>query len=65
MTTEELADLERKDPEQYARMLTRSYDILSNAGAHYVIDGQRKNIDLRSSFELSLPLLTLINFPLF
>jgi len=38
MTTEELADLERKDPEQYARMLTRSYDILSNAGAHYVID---------------------------
>ena len=42
MTTEELADLERKDPEQYARMLTRSYDILSNAGAHYVIDGQRE-----------------------
>lgn len=38
MTIEELENLEHKEPEQYARMLARSYDILSSAGAHYVID---------------------------
>jgi len=38
MTVKELDDLERNDPALYARMLKRSYDILSAAGAHYVID---------------------------
>ena len=34
----ELADLESKDPATYERMLAASYEALSNAGAHYVID---------------------------
>ncbi len=38
MNEAELNELQTKDPEQYARMMKRSYDILSNAGAHYVVD---------------------------
>jgi len=38
MTEKELNDLQRNDPERYGRMIGRSYDILSSAGAHYVID---------------------------
>lgn len=38
MNEKELAELEQKDPDQFKRLLTRSYDILGNAGAHYVID---------------------------
>ena len=35
MSEEEIAALSEED---YERRLTRSYDILANAGAHYVID---------------------------
>lgn len=35
MNEEEIAALSEED---YERRLTRSYDILANAGAHYVID---------------------------
>lgn len=38
MNEAELNDLESKDPELYSRMLKKSYEILSAAGAHYVID---------------------------
>jgi phosphonoacetaldehyde hydrolase len=38
MNEKELADLERNDPDQYARMMRASYETLTNAGAHYVID---------------------------
>lgn len=38
MTVAELAAQERADPELYTRNLARSYEILAQAGAHYVID---------------------------
>lgn len=38
MTEEELDKLEKEDPETYLRMISKSYDLLSSAGAHYVID---------------------------
>ena len=38
MTTQELSDLQRDDPDLYTRNLKRAYEILSQAGAHYVID---------------------------
>jgi len=38
MNEQELAELERSDPDQYARMMRASYETLTNAGAHYVID---------------------------
>lgn len=34
----EIDELQRSDAAQYDRLLSRSYDILSSAGAHYVID---------------------------
>lgn len=37
----ELHELQTKQPDQYDRMLRRSYEILSTAGAHYVIDDIR------------------------
>lgn len=41
LNEKELDELQAKQPEQYNRMLKRSYEILSNAGAHYVIDDIR------------------------
>jgi len=38
MNEAELDKLENSDPEQYARMIQASYERLSNAGAHYVMD---------------------------
>jgi phosphonoacetaldehyde hydrolase len=38
MTEKELDNLERKDPAQYQRSIQNAYEILSNAGAHYVVD---------------------------
>lgn len=38
MTESELSALESSEPELYERMLSKSYDILAAAGAHYVID---------------------------
>ena len=35
MNTQELEDLENKDPELYNRMLKRSYDILGSAGGEW------------------------------
>jgi len=41
MNEEELQEFRSKEPDQYERMLRRSYEILSGAGAHYVIDDIR------------------------
>jgi len=41
MNEQELDELQSNQPEQYDRMLRRSYEILSSAGAHYVIDDIR------------------------
>jgi len=38
MTEKELDTLQKKDPEQYQRLLVNAYEVLSNAGAHYVVD---------------------------
>ena len=38
LNEEELKDLEQRDPALFKRKLDQSYGILSNAGAHYVID---------------------------
>jgi len=38
MNEKELALSEKKDPEQYQRLIANAYEVLSNAGAHYVID---------------------------
>ena len=36
-----LDELQKTQPEQYDEMLRRAYDLLANAGAHYVIDDIR------------------------
>jgi len=41
MNEKELDELQKAQPEQYDRMLRKSYEILSMAGAHYVIDDIR------------------------
>jgi len=38
LTEPELSALESSDPALYDRMLSKSYEILGAAGAHYVVD---------------------------